>query len=435
MARYKLEGRERDFFDFESEIFSAPHTGYLRKINGDYFQLVFNPLIKQNRDAIYYKLPPDLLERYDPNNLVQLTVSEPTYHHNGLYKKTTYLDTKSTFYEVDDIDDFGLIIRKPHIDKDDLIWFVSSEWNNADDDHLGVSIALQLLSAPKIYNNSVGGIGSEAYFLRKNIGVKTLIDHYKQSISSKIPIEFFRTNSFCQYTSVVSNKGLMKLISKFNSKSASELPYSILKPVNIYLLYKTNVVPTVPTLIRDASPGKRSYDFLRDINEYTMKAHMITPTVDDSFISSLTKEINSLYESDLEEPLFCFEEEDIKRTSMAVCRLNFKTKFDTKTMMKDFNQLIELTRDLEKEIKSEREGYDRYSSDPLLNLPVFIKIVYRRICGIFSTEDRGTSLNELYQLLEDKLEEDKIKKALMILREKGLIYSSSNTAWKNLYPV
>jgi hypothetical protein len=421
----RLKGRIVGFFDFESEIINTPHTGFLRRANGGLFQLVFNPILMEASNNRYYSVPPDIIREHDPNTPVQLKVSRRDLQVESLYKDTTLANRTKEVYGVDGIEKFNVKIPKPHIDEKDFLWMVSCGWQNAMDDSLDLSIALQLLSSPRMNRESIGGIGGRTLYLHEAIAAKKLKNHLKRTMISNMPAELTYFNPFFFCMQIESRKGIRDLVGMQSNRQTAEVSYNVLDAVQVTDLYKTTIPPTVPTIIENANPRKLDEAYTWDVVEWTLKAHMIEPVIHDpngDLIRSITKELNENYCEDLIDLDILFDEDDVRRTARAMCRLYFATKFDEKRMMREFIRLIELTCDAVKEIREKSRDCYGLTSDRFSNLPKEAKILYKHIGGINAKEKRGTNPEELIQSLGDRIGEKKIMKSLKALREEGLVY-------------
>lgn len=428
MARVRLEKRERDLFDFESDLLEQPNTGYARKAGPDLFQLVLNPLFTRSSSNIFYRVSPDIIRLFDPNVPYHIVTNKRELDYKKFYGRTSIVNPDRIIYEVDDVSEYNLKIYNPHIKKDDFLSLITNDWDYAKDDHLDLALALQILSSPKTSSNHSGGIGSLTYYLNENMGDNILRNGLKRTINNCIPFEFGQDNPLCYFGLIENRSETQNLISNYSSGRTSEFSYNAIQPIPLLDLSRTNISPTVPTIIREAKPlKKRDTSFDRDVVEYVVRAHMIQPEIVDpngSLIEGLTKDVNE--HPELVDLGLALDEEDIKRTALSVSRLHFKRKFDEKSMMKDFLTLIKLTCDLNREIQAQYTDENGYYSRSLANLPRDVKIVRNQIISISKKYGRGTTLNELLETLSDNINEKSIIKSLKALEENGLIYRPSN---------
>lgn len=263
------------FAAFERQILNTPHVGWVRWGPGGQFQLLKSPF----RDTIfydhYYRLPPDL--RPKENSLVELEVEGPSRKLLGQINNTTYFKYKE-YYDVVAIKDLDInkvvLLQKPYLERDEFLDRITCNWKNASEDHLDVSLALQLLSCPaSIYGT--GGIGSKSA-APINHTKKPLVD-LKKTINRLLPTEFLRGSKLYQYNFIEDSKTLSEVEAKRIKGDVSEVSYNHLwrfPPKSV------NTPINIPTLIYNSVYNPKNLEMDIDVLEYILTALAIRPHIE-----------------------------------------------------------------------------------------------------------------------------------------------------------
>ncbi|MBI0584655.1 MAG: hypothetical protein ISF22_10580 [Methanomassiliicoccus sp.] len=426
MNRFKLSGRERNFFDFEAIFFKNQHTGYVRPAGKDLFQLVPNPLLTKGTSNNFYRLPSKTIAEIDPNASVKIIVGEKGFKRDSFFEDTTIVNTDRFEYRVEGIEEFEFKVGRPHIDMNDYLALVTDGWKYQDEDFFDLSLGLQLLSSPQIDYARSGGIGGKSFFLDKTSDEKGLRTELRSTLYRCLPWELHVKNPWSYFRAIETRNGVTDTLACYKSRNIAEVSYSILKPsTNVFNLQKTGIPPTVPTLLRNAIPPKKSIEYDTDVIEYVLKARLHQPSLDEEgekVIKKLTVEINDKYGSELADMDIFFGEGDVRRTALSMCRLDFTSHFQSRDKMKKFIQLIKMTVEFSREVHEARKDSEGYYRDASIHWPSYAKIVFKQINDIFSNELRGTNLEELLEALGERASEKEIIKALELLKESGQIY-------------
>jgi hypothetical protein len=421
VRRFRLEGRNNNFFGFESELIGSDHTGFLCPVSKNVFQLSYNPFVKPRTNYLYVipesKIPTDL---YLPYQLDASLVSSDIIPD----AESTTGDYGRRFYYVERVNRY-CNLPKPHIDAHDLTTMVSSAWNNADEDLLGTSIVLLLLSSPKIFSTS-GGLGGESYFISENHTQQALRNHLHKTIFFNLPTEIKRQNSHTSYNIIGNETNAKRIADKIKKKESREVTYNSTTSVNYFPLVFEVRTPTVPLVIRESSPYKISkIEQYPDAIEWILRAQFIRPNSTDSIVkqsNKLAHEYNSDFEDTLGQLGYTFNEINMSQSLLSLSRLHLSSEFDS-SMIKDYDKLLRFTSENIKSIIKELEGRDRLKKNPYLRYPEEFRIVIGSLCKLYQMYHKGIDLKEVEDDIGYLVDNKKIKKSIDVARIDGYIYS------------
>lgn len=251
MAGFSFRSREVGAFTYESEIIKTEHTGFLKEVGKNHFQLCIDPFSGKPRDINHYIIEDKLIPE-DFGRPYQLDAILSKIERDGFLGKTRMLNDKSKFYFVEGVSEFAKM-PMPRINSKDLLAMVSSDWNLPRNDHLDYSLALLLLSSPNAFD-SPGGLGGESYFLSNKHTNESLRNHLKRTAFRHLPKELRIENPQCSYNLVENDAAMNTLIRGVRGHRSREFTFNIIRPTNHYKLIVENRTPTVPSIIREASP-------------------------------------------------------------------------------------------------------------------------------------------------------------------------------------
>jgi hypothetical protein len=306
------------FAPFEKElIFNHEHMGWVHYTGWHRFILKKTPF--SNHSSIYeYFTPSDICP--SENEFVEVEVDNLVKKNPKLIGKTCYVEYGDQYYEVVGCERASLekLLGRPYLKRKEFLNRISDHWKNAEEDHLDLALALQILSCPEsIYGK--GGIGT-ATFNFHSARVKPLKD-LRSTINFLLPQNFRKTNPFYEYDFIQKYSDERKVKKRRDSNNCSELSYNYLD----FIPQVNRIIPVqIPTVIQNAEYRKGIQFFDPDVLEYLLTAVMIRPSVEENMINGLRSgiiEVRERINPDRADRLVVFDNYTFVKLANAFCRL------------------------------------------------------------------------------------------------------------------
>lgn len=433
MAGFSFHNRAVGAFSFEAEIIKTEHAGFLKEVGKNLFQLCIDPFSGKPRDINYYVMKDKIIPE-DLGKPYHLDVHFEGEDRDGFVDHTTLLNVKRRLYFVEGVSEF-IKLPMPRINTKDLLAIVSSGWKLPYNDYLDFSLALLLLSSPNAFN-SPGGLGGESYFLSDKHTDDSLRNHLKRTAFRHLPKELRADNPQCSYNLVENDPEISNVMNKVRGHKCKEVTFNIVYPTNYYKLVIEDRTPTVPSVIRDASPLRTSGQEPNwDVIEWVLRARLLRPKNLKSLMDTARKlsvDYNKKYEQGLGQLGFIFDEYNISQTALAISRLQMSSHFTGK-MLREYDKLINLTNDVVDEIIKVRKGKDLMDNNEFLKYPKEARIVLSSISKLYKVKVEGVDVEDVSEDIGYLVDYNAIVKSINAWYEDGSIYSVE--PYKQMKPV
>jgi hypothetical protein len=413
---------------FEREVLgSSPHIGWASYIGQRRLQLRKSPFLPPDATREYI-LPDDVV--VDEDELVELSVSGPTYQVHSLSRGSTFADDYHRVFAVDGVRRIKVPMPQPYLDTDDFLARVVVNWRSGEEDHLDKSIALQMLSCPRTAIGP-GGIGSQSFDLT---GVPKVLDRLKRSIGLNLPAEFSRPNPRYEMDFLTTPADLSALRKKVASEAVEEISFNYLKMVDP----SHHPLPQhVPTIIYNSSYRPVTSVPDPDVIEFQLYGLALHPVVSEEMISSIEVMLISILEES--DPRFAgynidFDQAAIARIALALCRLNRRDHLDEDMLSRSrewFRELYRLFADLRLNY-TQPGGSSRISNDLSAGGgtgrqgPHDMEVLREIHRGVNEVGLDYVSFSGLKKALRRKVSADEIRDSITRLVQSGSIISKEN---------
>jgi len=435
MSQNDMKGSfSKDMSLFEKRIFSESsknvRVGWVKKITHNCCQLSINPW---NHNIIFkekYIIPSDIL--IEEGDFIELDVGRPEAVVTDVDRRNLIAKEMEIFRLIISVKRRTNPLSVPNIKSIDFLNALCDGWNDAESDHLNETIAIQILSCPGL-NISIGGLGSESAHYNR---LKGPVDRLQKEISKALPSCMKRENGNFEFQFVGSSQESDQLETRKKKMASKEISYNYapsIRKLNVEL--KINF----PTMIKNATAIGPNSSFDEDFYDYLLTAHtnhpLIEPGIDNKigdYIENLKNErLNDFIDYNIK-----IDPNSITKVGLALCRLEFKKYLDESILKRSWHLCSELYNDYidylkssydfidlpngeKKRIKEKENWAEKLSKDEMI---VLSKI---RNMSDDNKNDR-ILVNDIIELLMDKLDRQKIELAIEKLSLKGFVFLPSS---------
>ena len=367
MKKKYLDNREW-FLPFERKLLDLEHVGWVRWIATDRFVLERSPFPNYKTSIYSYKVPPDV---HPPtNSFIEVEVGKMNRKSKWKKKKTlgNYVDIHYDVLGINKLDFKILEMPKPFLrGKEDFLHRISYNWKCAEDDHLDLALALQMLSCPES-SYGIGGIGTQSFSLA-GAGKKPL-KYIQESINQLIPLDLRRpSNIGYMHRFIISNTTYSAVERSRKRVEIPEISYNYLYHLQEY---QNKMEPIqIPTIIQDATYMGRTKEYDQDVVEFLLTSLLIKPIISDDIVNRIEASIREIYneiQPEYDKTHVPFDNNSLVKLANTFCRLELKDR---------------LTDDVFDRTKMEFQQLYKELEDAKIDL----KMTKIKICGISNKED------------------------------------------------
>lgn len=415
------------FFEFERDIIgSGEHKGWVKYVDSEHFQLLYNPWMEITEGRPLYLLREGLTA--NEGSYVELDVQEKINHIDRLQKGSTLADKFHTCHLVSEVRVTKPKIKRHHyITENDFKVELCSGWKNPELDAIDQALALHALSCPP-RRVSVGGVGSIAMHHRE---LDSDLTGIRQTLERVLPEELLNPNrhSFLGLPSTYPK--YIEINSQINKANSREISFNYTTRV---LRRDSEVRINVPILMSNSKFIGQQSSPTPDFLEYLMNAHVMDPEIDpgiDKMLDSYLKEIRDEFAPKLRDFNIIIDPNSISRLALSMCRLKYLPNLDGTTVREAYNYARGQYEDFHTYLKREYaeygfSGHRRHSSeiDSEEDFPAECKIVWYAIKDEYDKMKSPFPWELLAKRLEGRVDKKSIQKWVKYLHSIGYVIES-----------
>jgi hypothetical protein len=333
----KLDLNEREFgywfAPFERELIwvkNQEHIGWVVHTSNQTFKLQYTPFYKQYKNYTYIA---PTLELMPPENMcVEIKplkiVRKVKFSGKGLYGE------HDNYCIIDGFKEYKIKTQKPSIGYKDFIYHCTNNWDNAEDeDHLGLMIALQLVSCPPSFYGE-GGIGAIAskYSGYADLS-KKIVPQLKGTYKGVLPTNFRKVNDKYFFHLITTSTDINN-INQIRQKSLCEVNYC--RPCTTYEdanITTADIPIQIPLLIRYAKYKKSAgLGEIYLLLQYQLTALQQYPNFgnNNSALKNIENNIKKIIEERVHENTFAFDNNSINKLTSSFSRLYLTAEVSNK---------------------------------------------------------------------------------------------------------
>lgn len=320
---------------FEKRIFSEStknvRVGWINKITNNCCQLSINPW---NNNIIFnekYIIPEDI--SVENGEFVALEVGSLKKIVGDIDRHNLLAKSVENYYLIESVEKRNVPLSRPNIKSNDFLNLLCDGWNDAELDHLHVTLAIQLLSCPKL-NDLIGGLGSETVHYD---GLKGPVDRLQREIGRALPSCVKKDNDDFEFRIIRSSQENDSLISRLKQQKTNEICYNFAPTIR-----KLNITQTInfPTMIKNAKVTGTTPSFDLDFYDYLLTAHAYHPIIQPGIDNKIREYMNE-FKTDRMAVFNDFninlDPNSITKVGLALCRLEYKKNLDEEILKKAWN--------------------------------------------------------------------------------------------------